>query len=241
LSIPQIEDVNWQPIWKIRGLTLEAFQTGPAWELRPNTSDWDILWRLSDLFYPEISQCALDLIFRFLYSSDCWPDALRAYSTRPLNDPPESYWKLFNQVEWAGSVYAENLYAIILAGRDGPEDVKKLVSILRASSGDRRDGVIYAAAATSNREVIEETVKIAMSSDVDEPYEIRFCFTRWIKRGLLSIQELQDLLRASENEESQIGHKHWMNLLVCKNWKDLPYPSLHRGVEGKLPEFISEC
>jgi hypothetical protein len=193
--------------WDLRqerlSLTLVDTDEGLAW--LEATKDPRILTNLAKIFYPTISAIALEMIFTYRFQGPDWWDALRAYSSAPLSSPPESYLQLCREHDFRNTSERQ-LYAIVLAGAKDPADQDLLLSILKEAPNNVRDGALWAASASGDRRVMETIAQICMSNIqggdcTGEIHPLIACFRRWWDRGLLTWDEIEQLLHEYESDE----------------------------------------
>jgi hypothetical protein len=208
--------------WNIPGLTLTFSAEGNG--LSEQTIEFNLLSSLAKISYPQIAQCCLDIIFRIGYCTDT-NDALNAYATAPLSEPPGEYRNMFDSVDWSTGPSNAHLYAIILAGSKTPSDREKLVRIISIGRRGMCEAAIYAASSYADRTVIETVGRVAVQTDLYEDCStaLSSCFNRWIDRKIIAEDELKQMVLSFDESRNKFRTKYLWNSLVCPGWESLPY------------------
>ena len=215
--------------WDLGKFKITLTEENGWWELETQTFEHDLLTSIVDLYYPDLSQYILDIIFERVSFAD-WRDAMRAYAIKPLQPAPPDYLALCRETDW-GSTSDKVHRAIVLAESKDESDRKYLLEILENSREDIRDGALWAASSICDLRFVNSLAKIAMS--VDEPTsfstgELRihtFAFNRWRQLGFLTTKEIEDTLRKYENNDNcYMRVERMMNYIECPFWSHLPYP-----------------
>jgi hypothetical protein len=172
--------------------------------LEPQTPDERILSTLVHIYPEPVARLALDLVFGHWFQAADLHDAMNAYVSRPLANPPEEYV----QVCWNHDFSltdVRQLSAIILAGSKDPRATTFLLSILDKANSDVRDGPLYAASASKDYHVVCKVAQLAMESSANDAENRLFvkCFKRWLKNDVVSEDELNEILQKFERSHPQ--------------------------------------
>ena len=209
--------------WNIPSLTLtfSAKENG----LSEQTTKLDLLSSLANKLSPNRS-VLFGYYFpdRLLHCTDT-TDALNAYATAPLSEPPGEYRNMFDSVDWSTGPSNAHLYAIILAGSKTPSDREKLVRIISIGRRGMCEAAIYAASSYADRTVIETVGRVAVQTDLYEDCStaLSSCFNRWIDRKIIAEDELKQMVLSFDESRNKFRTKYLWNSLVCPGWESLPY------------------
>jgi hypothetical protein len=223
--------------WSIGSIQLELIRSNGVLGLRQQNYKYDLLHTLAlaHLDDEAIANCALDIVFRWGHECVDLDDALCAYSENPLQPPPHEYLAEFlakNDIE-RGT--ANSIKAIILSGSNKEADKEMLLYLLRVIPSDYMDGALYAASSFTDSQLVDAVLNVALSQSENNLLEtgnmraLTACFSRWIRRGLFSLDALDKLLRTRRTSQASPSHSNCIiNYVVCPHWRRLPYPCEHK-------------
>lgn len=217
--------------WHLGPVELTLSETRGILELEERGPDSDALSCLAKIGLPGVSLCALELIFQWGQEFAGLIDALRAYSERPLKDPPPQYLQAFNKVDWSVDMPPEQHKAIILAGSAKESDRLLLLKLLDHLAEDFRDGALFAASTFDELRFVEAVSRAAMSTSeqsafaTGEIWAFLSCYKRWIERNVVDMPTLDRLLRSLESKSPRLMRAgRLLNHIVCPRWDRIPHP-----------------
>ena len=182
------------------------------WELEQQTELGNLLRTLAPLKLPEVAHCALDIIFQLGHSSPDTDDALEAYAISPLPNPPQKYLDLFHSPDCSPDYQTYSLYAIVLAGSKKEEDIELLLQMLSRSRQGMNDAVLCAASASDDPRIVAKVAELSMIVDDHHIYTFMFCFGRWLKREVVTLQSLYEMLKAVRSNRNP---KRLLEQTIC--------------------------
>ncbi|MEZ6193722.1 MAG: hypothetical protein R3C45_20970 [Phycisphaerales bacterium] len=169
-----------------------------TYEIKPQTDPANILQLLAHMKEEGFSLFCLNLVKDYGFSlSDTW-DALAAYSLYPLGTLPEEVMAWIETIDWSKEYNYHQLAAICWAG-DACHLGINLEQLLETLGSDFRDGVLFAAAATNKRSVVDTTLKVIHDDKMadmvsgGEHGAFRYCLLRWLESGLIDEIEIRSL------------------------------------------------
>lgn len=170
--------------------------------VRPQTPDGHMLSTLVHLDPPRIARLALDLVFKYWFNVEHLDDALNAYASCPLENPPAEYLDICLSHDFRLTDQRE-LSAIVLAGQES--QLEKLLSILDQLLTTSREAALFAASTFRSQRLVDKVARLSMDVQQGDGDGRAFaiCFERWLNRHVVDWDRLESLLNSYERTHPQ--------------------------------------
>lgn len=208
---------------EIPPVRLEVRKCGLGWELFPKVPAGNLLRSLAHVGHPEVAEFALKIIFELGDECDSLQDALSAYTTNPLQVPPDEYLFTVRQTDWSREPSTDR--AVVLAGLERQHEIELLLRILDLTDRHLDDGsAILAASASNDKRFMLALARTAMHSDWHNIQDAQqFCllasFRRWWVRDVVDVEDLRKLTRGFAWSEKDDGREdRFIKHLTSRNW-----------------------